>query len=157
MSLRRKDFRCELDAELHEWLTIIAEFEARDISDLGRMLLEKTIVGESLRYERLGHRALTIGGGNDSAEAQRAGFVYVIQIGDRYKIGKAEDWRKRLSNAMFPAPPRVVCVIETDDRHELEQTLHRRYSEMRTHGEWFSLALAQVEELKNHPGASVPI
>lgn len=46
MSLRGKDFRCELDPELHERLRIMAEFEDNDIGRLGAKLLEKAIVGE---------------------------------------------------------------------------------------------------------------
>lgn len=47
MSLRGKDFRCEIDPELHEQLRIIADFQNKQIQVLGAELLEKAIAGES--------------------------------------------------------------------------------------------------------------
>jgi len=46
MSLRGKDFRCELDPELHQQSVKIAEHENKDIKILGAELLEKAIAGE---------------------------------------------------------------------------------------------------------------
>jgi hypothetical protein len=46
MSLRGKDFRCEIDADLHEQLRVIAEHQNKTIQVLGAELLEKAIVGE---------------------------------------------------------------------------------------------------------------
>lgn len=57
MSLRGKDFRCELDPDLHERLRTMAEFDDRDLASFGARLLEKAICGEwhefSLLRERL--------------------------------------------------------------------------------------------------------
>jgi len=46
LSLRGKDFRCELDPVLHERLRVMAEFHDIDMASLGAKLLEKAIVGE---------------------------------------------------------------------------------------------------------------
>ena len=46
MSLRGKDFRCEIDPELHEKLRTMADFNDKDLASLGSALLEKAIVGE---------------------------------------------------------------------------------------------------------------
>lgn len=46
MSLRGKDFRCEIDPELHEQLRLMAEFEDRALANLGARLLERAIAGE---------------------------------------------------------------------------------------------------------------
>jgi hypothetical protein len=46
MSLRGKDFRCEIDPDLYEYLRIIAEHQDLTIQVLGAQLLEKAIVGE---------------------------------------------------------------------------------------------------------------
>ena len=46
MSLRGKDFRCELDPELHEQLRTMADFHDKDLASFGSGLLEKVIVGE---------------------------------------------------------------------------------------------------------------
>lgn len=46
MSLRGKDFRCEIDAELHDKLRRMAEFQNLELSSLGAQLLEKMIAAE---------------------------------------------------------------------------------------------------------------
>jgi hypothetical protein len=46
LSLRGKDFRCEVDPALHERLRVMAEFHDIDMASLGAKLLEKAIVGE---------------------------------------------------------------------------------------------------------------
>lgn len=46
MSLRGKDFRCEIDADLHDKLRKMADLKGVDLSALGSELLEKMIVAE---------------------------------------------------------------------------------------------------------------
>lgn len=46
MSLRGKDFRCELDPELHEALRVMADHQGKPIQTLGAEMLEKAIAGE---------------------------------------------------------------------------------------------------------------
>jgi len=46
MSLRGKDFRCEIDADLHDKLRKMAEFRNVEVSTLGAELLEKAIAGD---------------------------------------------------------------------------------------------------------------
>ncbi len=46
MSLRGKDFRCEIDADLHDKLRKMADLKGVDLAALGAELLEKMIVGE---------------------------------------------------------------------------------------------------------------
>ncbi len=57
MSLRGKDFRGEIDAELHDKLRKMAEFQGVEVSALGAQLLEKMIAGEwhafSILLERM--------------------------------------------------------------------------------------------------------
>lgn len=51
MSLRGKDFRCELDADLHEALRLMADHQGKPIQMLGAELLEKAIAGESHAFK----------------------------------------------------------------------------------------------------------
>lgn len=51
MSIRGKDFRCELDAELHEALRVMAEHQGKPIQVLGAELLEKAVAGESHAFK----------------------------------------------------------------------------------------------------------
>lgn len=46
MSLRGKDFRGEIDVELHDKLRKMAEFKNVEVSTLGSELLEKMIAAE---------------------------------------------------------------------------------------------------------------
>lgn len=155
MSVRGKEVRPLIDADMHERLAIIADFERIEIAQLSSRLLEQAIAGEWYRFERLIERIQNLSAEKDNDSAP-AGFVYIIRIGGRYKIGKAVDWQKRLSNAMFPEPPEVVCIIESDNHHQLEQELHRKYSSVRLHGEWFGLLPEHIEEIRSLPGAGNP-
>lgn len=51
MSLRGKDFRCEIDPELHEQLRVMAEHQNKTIQVLGAELLEKAIVGDFYAFK----------------------------------------------------------------------------------------------------------
>jgi len=57
VSLRGKDFRGEIDADLHDKLRRMAEFQNVELSALGAQLLEKMIAAEwhafSVLLERL--------------------------------------------------------------------------------------------------------
>ena len=57
MSLRGRDFRCELDPDLHERLRVMAEFHDRDLASFGSGLLEKAICGEFHEFSLLMERA----------------------------------------------------------------------------------------------------
>lgn len=162
MSLRgSKEVRPLISEEMHDKLLIIAAGETRDVAVHAAHLLEMAIAGEWLRYDRLLKRIAPKALVSESARAafvaeRSAGFVYVIRIGRRYKIGKAEDWRRRIAGAMFPRPPQVICVIATDNRHALERSLHVKYKDMRLHGEWFGLGDAHISELLQLPNSTVP-
>lgn len=56
MSLRGKDFRCEIDPALHDRLRTMAEFRDKDVSQLGANLLEKAICGEWHEFRLLAER-----------------------------------------------------------------------------------------------------
>lgn len=57
MSLRGKDFRGEIDGEIHDKLRKMAEFRGVEVSALGSELLEKMVMAEwhafSLLLERM--------------------------------------------------------------------------------------------------------
>lgn len=75
MSLRGKEVRPLIEEDLHERLSIIAEYRDLQISDLAARLLEKAIVGEwhevSIlieRSERLGRRWKAVESGGASGK-----------------------------------------------------------------------------------------
>jgi len=68
MSLRGKDFRCEIDPDLHEQLRTMAEFHDYDLASYGSKLLEKTIVAEWHEFKLLLDRAERCGIARKPAE-----------------------------------------------------------------------------------------
>lgn len=57
------------------------------------------------------------------------------------KIGISENItaRKKAIQSHCPFKIEVVGIIETDDPHQLEAELHRKYDHRRLRGEWFQL------------------
>ena len=71
MSLRGKDFRCELDPDLHEKLRRMAEFKSADLSALGAEFLEKMIAAEWHAFSVLLDRLERSGIVRNPAERQK--------------------------------------------------------------------------------------
>ena len=70
MSLRGKDFRGEIDAELHDRLRKMAEFRNIEVSALGASLLEKAIAGEWHEFSVLLDRMARSGIVRSAAESR---------------------------------------------------------------------------------------
>ena len=77
------------------------------------------------------------------------GFIYLIRTGQYFKIGKSRTLAARLSqlSTLTPEPTELVHQFSSNDSRRAEQTLHKRYAEVRRNGEWFSLSAAQVLEI----------
>jgi hypothetical protein len=75
--------------------------------------------------------------------------VYVIEAAGYYKIGKAEDIRKRFSSVKTYCPfeCELVHAIYVDRNRLVEKLLHRWLARHRVRGEWFSLAGSQLRIL----------
>jgi hypothetical protein len=78
---------------------------------------------------------------------ERMGAIYVIRIGDRYKIGLSLNPEQRIASMQLPAKPDVVLIFRTSKAAELERTLHTKYAAHREHGEWFLLQKPQIAEI----------
>ena len=76
------------------------------------------------------------------------GCVYLLKAGPFYKIGKSQNFEKRLSQIklQLPYPVEVIHVFRTGSMSELETYWHRRFREKRTNGEWFILTDEDVGE-----------
>lgn len=66
-----------------------------------------------------------------------SGFVYFLKCGDKIKIGKAEDVRKRMAGIQTSSPDIVECLGVTTGGVREERRLHKKFSHLRHHGEWF--------------------
>lgn len=78
------------------------------------------------------------------------GFVYMLKLGKRYKIGKtfSVPRRHREISLELPDKPDVVHSIRTDDPDGIEKYWHGRFEKKRTNGEWFALDLADIRIFK---------
>lgn len=82
---------------------------------------------------------------------QITGYVYVIQAGDYFKIGRTKDLNGRLTQLaiQLPEKPFLVHVIGTSDCVKAEQFFHAKYQANRRNGEWFALSDEDLAELKS--------
>jgi hypothetical protein len=88
---------------------------------------------------------------------KKFGYIYVIEAGPYFKIGKALDWKARsqdIIRGMKGHEPKLplgpirlmgVCACWASDLSAIERALHKRFDEVRALGEWFMLSLEQLE------------
>ncbi len=82
---------------------------------------------------------------------QPQGFVYLLKSGEYYKIGKANDLKKRISQIKLQLPfdVELVHAIEAFHPFKVEQHWHKRFEGKRRNGEWFILTDEEVAEFKH--------
>jgi len=91
-----------------------------------------------------------------------SGFVYILQAGDLFKIGKAQDLHGRISclGVKLPIPSILFGAIKSDDYTVLEKHLHSVYAAQRKQGEWFALTdldLRQIERMEGFFRPETPL
>ncbi len=74
------------------------------------------------------------------------GYVYLVQSGRFYKIGKTNSVGRREYELTLQLPERAktVHVIRTDDPDGIEAYWHKRFETKHKNGEWFELDAADV-------------
>jgi hypothetical protein len=87
----------------------------------------------------------------EKAVRAKDGYVYLIQWGDVYKIGRGQDLERRVKQVRtgLPESGRLIHAIRTDDPPGIELYWHRRFADKRTeNGEWFRLSKVDIAAMK---------
>lgn len=85
-----------------------------------------------------------------ASKAPTDGFVYLARMGKSYKLGRSNDFDRRLREIKMQLPESVeiIHVIRTDDPAGIENYWHKRFDAKRTRGEWFALDHADVRAFR---------
>jgi hypothetical protein len=86
----------------------------------------------------------------EKKSAAGIGYVYLIKFGDFFKIGRSNDFDRRLREikTKLPEEGELIHVIETDDPEGIEAYWHNRFKNCRAKGEWFKLSNDDVKALR---------
>ena len=70
------------------------------------------------------------------------GDIYILKLGALYKIGRSKYVDLRLSKLRLEVDKDIelICSYEVMNYIEVEQDLHREFSDLRVRGEWFRLS-----------------
>lgn len=87
------------------------------------------------------------------------GYVYVVEGGGYYKIGKAKDIRNRTTwfELKLPFEVKLVYLIESEYYSETEKELHLAFANKRINGEWFDLTEEDLDYImRTYTNADTP-
>ena len=78
--------------------------------------------------------------------------VYMLECGDRYKIGMSKDVERRIKELdKRPFEIRLVAKSElTENAYQIEQRIHQRAEPYRISGEWYEFSEPQAERLAEY-------
>lgn len=79
-----------------------------------------------------------------------SGYVYVLESGPFFKIGRAQDLDRRVKQLkiQLPFPVTVAHTVRTNDAIAAELFFHEIFRGKRVNGEWFGLDRIDLEWIK---------
>lgn len=73
-----------------------------------------------------------------SVDQDQLGYIYFIAMGSEYvKIGFSKNCRKRKFDLQVASPLPLETIFIQQARRSDEVRLHKRFSKLKSHGEWF--------------------
>lgn len=78
------------------------------------------------------------------------GYVYFLKYGKHIKIGKTINLDKRISTLSIIVPEEIELIhtIKSNDHSKCEKYFHNKYKNKREKGEWFTLNMTDIKEIK---------
>lgn len=81
-------------------------------------------------------------------EREHTGFVYLIKLGDSYKIGITKNTKERFKQFEFmPFDLQIIKTAKVKNYENIETLLHDMYKEKRIKGEWFNLTQDDIQNI----------
>jgi len=120
----------------HETILKLCKFFECELSDLMQVVNKE-------EYEK------TIKKNSKTNESIVKGYVYFIrsEISGLVKIGKTNDINTRIKKlSKEHGPLELLGFIESEKAIKREKEIHEKFSELRVHGEWFSVCKVQLKE-----------
>lgn len=86
-------------------------------------------------------------GADPEAPSEHPGYIYILQAGPHYKIGRTKDLGNRFKSVrlQLPFPVKLVMAFETPTCVALEKALHEIFRGRRENGEWFRLTDSELD------------
>ena len=85
-------------------------------------------------------------------DSKTSQYVYLMHcVGtSKYKIGRANKPRRRLSNINLASPFRIKIIgcAKVSNSEHVESWLHEQYQKLRLNGEWFELKKDQLNKIR---------
>jgi len=138
-----KKFTLNIDGEL---MTIRAQ---KSLTIQAICAWIKTWASPETKIITPGNRTISLDGAKLSHQSH---FVYFIlnEDSNAIKIGRAKDLAKRMKSLQTSSPAKLklmksVQVEGGEEAQELEQSLHKKFSEIRLAGEWFKAEVHLLE------------
>jgi hypothetical protein len=79
------------------------------------------------------------------------GYVYLIKMGEYYKIGISQNPKKRIKEfTLLPQKLEIILTAKVNDYARIEEELHEKYKAKRVRGEWFGLDDLEVKEITDY-------